>query len=85
MNRVRSSRCVSARPGATLIVGSPTTLFDTKYVESNPARHYDVSPDGQRFVMLKDRAADPSATPASMVVVQHWLEQLEQRMGAGRR
>jgi serine/threonine-protein kinase len=65
--------------GATLVVGGPTILFDARYVESNPARHYDVSPDGQRFVMLKDRAVDPSATPASMVVLQHWVEQLEQR------
>ena len=66
--------------GATLIVGMPTTLFDTRYVEANPARHYDVSPDGQRFVMLKDRTAAPNATPASIVVVQHWLEELEQRV-----
>jgi serine/threonine-protein kinase len=66
--------------GATLIVGAPTTLFDTKYVEANPARHYDVSPDGQRFVMLKDRGADPNATPASMIVVQHWTDELKQRV-----
>jgi serine/threonine-protein kinase len=65
--------------GATLVVGGPTILFDATYVESNPARHYDVSPDGQRFVMLKERAVDPSATPASMVVFQNWMEQLEQR------
>ena len=48
--------------GPTFIVGSPATVFDTKYVEPNPARHYDVSPDGQRFLMLKDSAAvDPNA------------------------
>ena len=37
-------------------------MFDTAYVEPNPARHYDVSPDGQRFLMLKDAAPrDPNA------------------------
>ena len=46
-----------------------------------PPRHYDVSPDGQRFLMLKDSAAgDPNATPASMVVVEHWFEELKQRV-----
>jgi len=31
-------------------------------------------------VMLKDRAADPNRTPTGMIVVQHWLEELEQRV-----
>ena len=46
-------------------------------VEANPARHYDVSPDGRRFLMIKD---SPSATPASLVVVQHWFEELKARV-----
>ena len=33
-------------------------------------RTYDVSPDGQRFLMIKDNASgDQTTTPASMVVV----------------
>jgi hypothetical protein len=40
-----------------------------------------VSADGKRFLMLKDRAAaDPTLTPASMVVVEHWFEELKQRV-----
>jgi len=67
--------------GPTFSAGSPTTVFDTKYVESNPSRHYDVSADGQRFLMIKDNATgDPNATPASMVVVLNWLEELKQRV-----
>ena len=67
--------------GPTFTMGSPAKVFDTKYVEPNPSRHYDVSPDGQRFLMLKDNAAgDPNATPASMVVVEHWFEELKQRV-----
>ena len=50
-------------------------------LEPNPSRHYDVSADGQRFLMIKDSAAgDPNATPASMVVVEHWFEELKQRV-----
>lgn len=37
------------------------------------------SADGKRFLMLKDGAGgDPNATPASMVVVERWFEELKQ-------
>jgi len=42
-----------------------------------------VSSDGKRFLMLKDMTArDPNATPASMVVVEHWFEDPKQRLPA---
>jgi serine/threonine-protein kinase len=66
---------------STFSAGKPAKVFDNKYVEPNPARHYDVSPDGQRFLMIKDSAdVDPNAMPASMVVVLNWLEELKQRV-----
>ena len=67
--------------GSTFSIGIPAKVFDTKYAEPNPSRHYDVSADGQRFLMLKDSATgDPNATPVSMVVVEHWFEELKQRV-----
>ena len=63
--------------GPRFVAGTSSMIFDTVYAEPNPARHYDVSPDGRRFLMLKDRAADPNATPASMVVVDHWFGGLQ--------
>jgi len=67
--------------GPTFIAARPATVFDTKYLQPNPARHYDVSPDGKRFLMLKDSAAgDPNVAPASMVVVEHWSDELKQRV-----
>jgi hypothetical protein len=34
-----------------------------------------------RFLMLKDVSArDPNATPANMVVVEHWFEELKSRV-----
>jgi eukaryotic-like serine/threonine-protein kinase len=67
--------------GPTISIGSPAKVFDTKYAEPNPSRHYDVSADGQRFLMLKaSAAADPNATPISMVLVEHWFEELKQRV-----
>jgi eukaryotic-like serine/threonine-protein kinase len=65
----------------TISIGSPAKVFDTKYAEPNPSRHYDVSADGQRFLMLKASATgDPNATPASIVLVEHWFEELKQRV-----
>jgi len=67
--------------GSTFSPGKPATVFDAKYAEPFPPRHYDVSPDGQRFLMVKDSpAGDPNVTPASLVVVEHWFEELKARV-----
>ncbi len=67
--------------GPTIGIGNPAKLFDTQYAEPNPSRHFDVSADGKRFLMLKASAtADPNATPLSMVLVEHWFEELKQRV-----
>ena len=67
--------------GSTFSAGTPAKVFDAQYAEPFPARYYDVSPDGQRCLMVKDSPADEQpATPASMVVVEHWFEVLKQRV-----
>ena len=38
---------------------------------------YDISADGQRFLMLKEGAADGTSAPANIIVVQHWTEELK--------
>jgi len=63
--------------GPSISIGAPVKLFDTKYAQPNPTRHYDVAADGQRFLMLKQTAA---GDPISMVVVEHWFEELRQRV-----
>ncbi len=69
--------------GSTFSTGNQAKVFDGKYAEPFPARHYDVSADGQRFLMLKEVAAgDPNATPASLVVVLNWFEELKARVPA---
>jgi serine/threonine-protein kinase len=40
-------------------------------------RSYDISPDGQRFLMIKEGGAEETAAPASIIVVQHWVEELK--------
>jgi hypothetical protein len=69
--------------GPTLAVGKSATVFDTKYLQPNPARHYDVSRDGKRFLMLKDSsAADPNVAPASIVQTDYWFEELKRQVPA---
>jgi hypothetical protein len=67
--------------GSTFSSGKPARVFEASYSTRFPPRSYDVSPDGRRFLMMKDGpAGDPNTTPASMVVVEHWFEELKQRV-----
>jgi hypothetical protein len=43
------------------------------------ARTFDVSPDGQRFLMIKGTAADQAPT---MVVILNWVEELKAKLPA---
>ena len=60
--------------GATWTAETPTKLFEGSYVAPIMGRSYDVSADGQRFVMIKPA---PEAAPPSIVVVQNWTEELK--------
>ena len=62
---------------------TPAMLFTTAYATPSFPRAYDVSPDGQRFLMIKEGAAGTeTAPPASIVVVQNWLEELKRLVPA---
>jgi serine/threonine-protein kinase len=70
--------------GENFIPGNPTKVFDVSISTSSPGRTYDISPDGQRFLLIKENsgAEQASTTPASMIVVLNWLEELKTRTGA---
>ena len=63
--------------------GNPSLLLaDTHLgpsVGGSPGRNYDVSPDGQRFLMIKEGegSEDASAAPR-IIVVENWHEELRQ-------
>jgi hypothetical protein len=41
-------------------------------------RTYDVSPDGQGFLMIKEGGgADQTVAPTQIVVIQNWVEELK--------
>jgi eukaryotic-like serine/threonine-protein kinase len=60
---------------------TPTMLIKEGYftsVPGNPGRSYDVSPDGRRFLVIKNGGSDQTgASPASLIVVQNWGEELK--------
>ena len=57
--------------------GTPEVLFEGDYYRALIGRNYDVSPDGQRFLMITaGGGAEDTSAAASIVLVQHWLEEL---------
>ncbi len=66
--------------------GNAEVLFEEHYYAGGPSavgRTYDISRDGQRFLMIKESEQDMSA-PMSMTVVLNWLEELEARVPTGK-
>jgi Tol biopolymer transport system component len=59
----------------TFHASAPRLVFDAAYVTTNPA-NFDVSPDGQRFLMLKEVAPAMRET-ARLMVLQNWFGELE--------
>jgi Tol biopolymer transport system component len=70
---------------STLTAGTPRLLFAAKGLSSTgPARGYDVTPDGQRFLFVRNVDVPPPPVPP-MVLVQNFVEELRQRAPAGTR
>ena len=66
--------------GPTWAATTPAVVVKEGYMVTpgNPGRTYDVSPDGQRFLMIKDRSAgNQTAAPAGLIVIEHWVEELK--------
>ena len=63
--------------GTTFAAGTPVRVLETAYLTplASYDRPYDVAPDGQRFLMIKENS--PSATAGRMVVVVNWSEELK--------
>jgi serine/threonine-protein kinase len=73
--------------GGSFSAGVPVRMLKTRYVSGSSIlgldlRSYDVSPDGQSFVMIKDVDSDrdKAQTLPQMVVVLNWVEELETRL-----
>jgi Tol biopolymer transport system component len=68
---------VTIEAGSIFTFRTPRKVFDANYyfgVIGSP-RTYDVAPDGRRFLMIK--SVGETTTPASVVVVQNWFDELK--------
>jgi len=72
---------VAVRLGASFDWDAPVPLFSGPYetLGGFGNANYDVTSDGQRFVMVK--ADDGSESTGEVVLVQNWVQELERRLG----
>jgi len=79
--RTRSGMMAVAVNPTTGALGAPITLFRGDYVGGANAQSlggYDVTPDGERFLMVR---RVPGTDARSIAVVTNWIQELEQEVG----
>ena len=72
---------VEAEP--TLSPGIPEPVIEGDYVYApGQGRNWDISPDGQQFLMLKGvgQSSTEDALPSQITVVRNWFEELKERV-----
>jgi eukaryotic-like serine/threonine-protein kinase len=88
-----SIMAVAVQLTPTFSAGNPAKLFDAssilldgRFVGTGTQRTYDVSPDGRRFLMIKENIGSDEgrAPPSSLVVVQNWIEEVKAKVAAGK-
>jgi serine/threonine-protein kinase len=69
---------VPVNSGTELVLGSPEVAVQGAYARPlNSGTHYDVSPDGRRFLLIvEEEGPEGEATPPPMVVVLNWHQEL---------
>jgi Tol biopolymer transport system component len=70
---------VGVARGPSWVATAPTQVVKPGYytIPQWWGLSYDIASDGQRFLMLKEGGADGTAAPASIIVVQNWVEELK--------
>jgi hypothetical protein len=68
----------------TSSAGTPHMLFEGPFrIDGGHFRNYDVTPDGQRFLMVRE-VERPPARVSQVVLVHNWVEELKSRVPAGK-
>jgi serine/threonine-protein kinase len=76
-----SAMAVSVETGPTLSFGTPKTLFRLAYFLSElGGALWDISPDGKRFLMMKEAGSGAGGGPRKINIVLNWFEELKQRV-----
>ena len=79
---VPASACIETKNAFS--AGNPQRLFVARNPGNVQSGRYIDTTDGQRFVMIKDASPETAeksdTSPSSLIVVLHWLDDLEQRV-----
>ncbi len=68
----------------SFVAGKPRKLFEGAYLPTAATiQNYDVSPDGQRFLMLKGGEQEAAVTQINVVL--NWFEELKQKVPTGKK
>jgi Tol biopolymer transport system component len=70
---------VAIGSGPAWSAGPPTKVLEGRYVlnAGSQGRNYDITADGQRFLMLKTSGSSTPEAPPQIIVVQHFDEELK--------
>ena len=69
---------VSVQTEPDFAAGIPELLFKGPYYYGNNMRGYDIAPDGQRFLMIKEPESSVETLGATQInVVLNWFQELE--------
>jgi len=64
--------------------GQPVFLFEQQgLLGASPVGGWDLSPDGQRFLMIKVQESNPQPV-TEMILVRNWFEEVKQRSPSGK-
>jgi serine/threonine-protein kinase len=59
-----------------LSIGRPEVVIGKAYANVKNGRTYDVSPDGRRFLMIKEVTPEQDDAVGRIVLVQNWFDEL---------
>ena len=69
----------SVVPDTTFVIGERRVLFSTQGFRSNDVhQQYDVTPDDQRFVMIRNLGGQEGS---ELIVVENFFEELKAKVG----
>jgi predicted transcriptional regulator len=70
--------CVAIQTTPRFEIGEPTVAAAGNYVRSGKYfRQYDITPDGERFLMIRHNPPQPAT---AFRVIQNWFEELKAKV-----
>ncbi len=66
------------RAAVSCVANFPLDATPAESAAGHRRPEYDITPDGERFLMIKEGGA--AGAPSQIIVVENWFEELRQRV-----